>query len=536
MSVLIKNIQQIMEDSMKANNIPGAAVAVIKNHEIILSEGFGRTNVEDWGVPVNSDTLFRIASVSKLFTGTIMMMLVEKGLIDLDKPVQYYVPWFTAADQELSKLITIRMLLSHSSGLPTGGELSFRYKESGLYHYMKDVVPTLSILFHPGTAYSYGNHALNIAGFVAEQVTNKSFESLMQEMLFDPLEMNQTTYNPLIAMTYPLALPHNRDVNGNLSISHRFFDNSASYPSYYAFSSIQDLSQFALMHLQDGVYQKKRLISSDSVHEMRSQQSKWHTLTNGGCGITFFKETKDDIDRYWHYGQYSYHYSSQFILVPEKGIAVIALANGENIFQAGYEIIDELLKEESKGENTSIQPNATELINWDHFTGTYLHSYYGLFDISYVTGKAILKYNERQFELSPYNQDTYLAKDDDGNTVFTVGFRTPTEEQSIKSIMVNSNACPEYKTAYTPNVNDWIHWQGTYSDGDDTYEVLVQGETLMIKDIQNRKEMVTSALESNKFLTKEYGLVSFIEINQHTILEFGNAWRFPKQNASVLSY
>jgi hypothetical protein len=427
------------------------------------------------------------------------------------------------------------MLLSHSSGLPTGGELSFHYKESGLYHYMRDVVPTLPILFHPGTAYSYGNHGLNIAGFVAEQVTNKSFESLMQEMLFDPLEMTQTTYNPLKAMTYPLALPHNRDGNGNLAISHRFFDNSASYPSYYAFSSIQDLCKFAMIHLQDGMYQNKPLLHSSSINEMRSQQSKWYTVTNGGCGITFFKETKDGIDRYWHYGQYSYHYSSQFILIPEKGIAVIALANGENIFQAGYEIVDELLKEKCKDENKSVHVPSFREPDWHSIKGTYLHSYYGLFDISYVTGKAFLKHNEKQFELSPYTQDTYLAKDHDGNTVFTVGLPTTTEEQTIKCIMINSNACPEFKKVYSPNPNDWMNWEGTYSDRDDSYEVLIKGENLIIRDLQNHKELVAQALDTNLFLTKEYGLVSFIEINKIITLEFGYAWRFPKQNSCTLS-
>jgi CubicO group peptidase (beta-lactamase class C family) len=92
--------------------------------------------------------------------------------------------------------------------------VSFFYKESGLYDYMREVVPTLPVLFAPGSAYSYGNHALNIAGFVAETVTGVKFADLMQEMLFDPLEMTQTTYHPLRAMTHPLALPHNREADG----------------------------------------------------------------------------------------------------------------------------------------------------------------------------------------------------------------------------------------------------------------------------------------------------------------------------------
>jgi CubicO group peptidase (beta-lactamase class C family) len=123
MSNSIETINRIIENSMNINTIPGASVAVMKDGELIFSQGFGMTTIENWGAPIRPDTLFRIASVSKLFTGTVMMMLVEKGLIDLDKTVQHNVPWFTAADPELSKRITIRMLLSHSSGLPTGDDV-----------------------------------------------------------------------------------------------------------------------------------------------------------------------------------------------------------------------------------------------------------------------------------------------------------------------------------------------------------------------------------------------------------------------------
>jgi CubicO group peptidase (beta-lactamase class C family) len=528
MSELLDNIKHIIQKSMKENNIPGAAVAVIQNHEIILSEGFGRTTVEEWGSPIRKDTLFRIASVSKLFTGTVIMMLVEKGHIDLDEPVQSYVPWFTTADPELSKLMTIRMLLSHSSGLPTGGALSFHYKENGLYHYMKEVVPTLPVLFYPGTAYSYGNHGLNIAGFVAEQVTKKSFAELMQEMLFDPLGMTQTTYHPLKAMTFPFAMPHERSEDG-MAVSHQFFDNSASYPSYYAFSSIEDLSRFALMQLKNGVFNNKQILSSSSVSEMRTQQSKWYTPTDAGCGITFFRETKNGTERFWHYGQYSHQYSSQFILVPEKGLAVIALANGENIFQAGYEIVDEMLKELKTEAASEITPISKQP-DWNYYNGSFLHSYYGLFHLDCTSERAFIEHNEQSFELTPFNEDTYFAKDPQGETRFTIGFPQITEEQTIKTIMVNSQACPEFNGTYTPNPEEWNCWKGIYSDGRESYEVRIDEDFLIITDLQSGRDLEGQAIAKNLFLTREFGLVDFIEIAGVVTLEFGYAWRFQKKS------
>ncbi|MHC0036626.1 serine hydrolase domain-containing protein [Pseudoneobacillus sp. C159] len=525
MSFLQDNIESIIEKSMESNRIPGAAFAVIQNNEIILSKGFGRTTLEEWGTPVGPNTLFRIASVSKLFTGTVMMMLVEKGLIDLDKTVQDYIPWFTTADPERSKLITIRMLLSHSSGLPTGGGLSFHYNESALLEYMKEVVPTLPILFDPGTAYSYGNHALNIAGFVATQVTNKPFATLIQEMLFDPLEMTQTTYQPLRAMTQSLALAHEHDQNGKLVPAQQFFDNAASYPSYYAFSSIADLIKFAQFHLNEGLYQNNQILQASSIKEMRSEQSKWYNLSDGGCGITFFKETKDGITRFWHYGQYSHQYSSQFILVPEKGIAVIALANGENIFQAGYEIVDELLKQEKSPRQEELQTN-DEIPNLANYQATYLHSYYGLFQLDQEGENWNLIHDGQAYELTPYRNDIFVCKDEQGQIRFTVGFP---KFQTQKCLMINSSACPEFVQDYQWNPEDWKAWQGRYDDGRESYEVYIEENQFIIQEQPTNKRFVGQAIKHNQFLTKEYGLIRFIDVHGQTNLEFGYAWRYPKQ-------
>lgn len=529
-----ENINKIIQNSIQSNNLPAAAFAILQNNEVTLSQGYGKTNIEDWSTPVTENTLFRIASVSKLFTGTVIMMLVEKGLIDLDRPVQHYVPWFVTADAERSKKMTVRMLVTHSSGLPTGGDVSFFYKETGLHDYMREVVPTLPVLFAPGSAYSYGNHALNIAGFVAETVTGVKFADLMQEMLFDPLEMTQTTYHPLRAMTQPLALPHDRDAEGNLTVAKQFFDNSASYPSYYAFSSIKDLTNFALMHLHDGMFNGKQHLSAASIQEMRKQQSKWYTTNNGGSGITFFKETKDGIERFWHYGQYSYQYSSQFILIPEKGIAVIALANGENIFQAGYEIVDELLKDEPKHMEPSAQPNLMDEIDGKAYVGTFLHSYHGLFTISEFSGQLFLKHRENTYEMKRQTSAIYSAQDNKGNNVFSVGFPPLAANHADRCIVVDTKACPQFELSYTPNPSDWQEFIGTYSDGTESYEVEISDDTVVIKDVQNNKELIGHAIERSRFLTRDYGLVSFIDINGVLTLEFDYAWRYPKREKDAL--
>lgn len=149
--------------------------------------------------------------------------------------------------------------------------------------------------------------------------------------------------------------------------------------------------------------------------------------------------------------------------------------------------------------------------------------------------KITLEDNEQKYELTHYRSDTYLAKNEQGNTMLTIDFPTPTATQTTKCIVVNSRACPEFIRGYEPNPPDWGNWEGKYSEGKETYDVFVQGEFLVIKDYQTNYDLVGRAIERNRFMTKEYGLVSFIEVKNTITLEFDHAWRYPKQNAIVAS-
>ncbi|MDZ5471439.1 serine hydrolase domain-containing protein [Bacillus sp. 31A1R] len=525
----MKNIESMINKYMQENQVPGTAVTIIKEKQVWLSKGFGKTNVEEWGADVSEQTLFRIASVSKLLTGTMIMMLVEKGLIDLDEPIRTYVPWFTTDSEEYSKLVTMRMLLCHSTGLPTGGLPSGYKDEKGLYLYMKEVVPTLTQHFYPGTAYSYSNHGVNIAGFVAETVTQKPFATLMEELIYKPLEMKQTTYSLLKAATYPLALPHNKDAEGNLQIIHELYENTSNYPCSYAYSSIKDLSNFAMLHLNNGLFNGKRLLEESSIEEMRTMQAKWYNKTNGGCGISFFQEVKDGIKRFWHYGQFNDNFTSQFILVPEKGMAVIVLANGDQAFQLGYDIVDELLKDEKVEKEDWIQ--VTDRFLWKDFEGTYLHGYWGIMEIS----NGYLKHNDNKYELIPFNDDSYIAINENGDHKFIIGFPELTPDQQ-KVVMINSRNCSIITLGYQPNPSDWENLEGAYSDEIETYKVWIKdSSTLMIKDYQTGQDIEAQAILSNQFLTKEYGHVGFIEINGVMNIEFDFAWRNPRISNEVFA-
>jgi CubicO group peptidase (beta-lactamase class C family) len=117
----IYKLEQRIEEQMQATHVPGLALAIVKDQEVMYARGFGVTSVEDAGLAVTPQTLFRIGSVTKSLTGTMIMRLVEQGKLDLDKPVKAYIDRFTLSEQRAAEQVTLRMLLSHTSGLPTRG-------------------------------------------------------------------------------------------------------------------------------------------------------------------------------------------------------------------------------------------------------------------------------------------------------------------------------------------------------------------------------------------------------------------------------
>ncbi len=113
-------MEQLIETHMKETYVPGLAMAIVQDQQVVYARGFGVTSVEDGGLPVTPQTLFRIGSTTKPLTGTAIMRLVEAGKLDLDEPIKTYIDWFTLPDKQAATSITTRMLLSHTAGMPPG--------------------------------------------------------------------------------------------------------------------------------------------------------------------------------------------------------------------------------------------------------------------------------------------------------------------------------------------------------------------------------------------------------------------------------
>ena len=169
---------------MKAQQIPGLSLAVIKNSEIVLARGYGFANVEHQ-VPVKPETIFQSGSVGKQFTATAVMMLVEEGKLSLDDKITRY---FTDGPESWNK-ITVRHLLTHTSGMtdyPDDFDMRRDYTEDELVQRIKAV----PLAFQPGEKWSYSNLAYVMLGVLIHKVSGKFYGDFLQERVFKPLGMS----------------------------------------------------------------------------------------------------------------------------------------------------------------------------------------------------------------------------------------------------------------------------------------------------------------------------------------------------------
>ncbi len=233
-------IDEYIQAVMTKKQIPGLSVAVVREGEPLLMKGYGIANLEH-SVSATEKTVYEIASVGKTFTATVVMMLAEEGIIELDKAIANYIDNLPPAWHS----VTLRHILSHQSGIPnyTNAENYWNITRLDLTKAeILALVKNLPLKFQPGEYVSYDNTGYYLLGMMLEKITNKSYGDLMQERLFKPLGMNSTRMNnpqeivPHRASGY--RLPNNRLINKP------YYSPSVTYSAGGQLSSIEDMVKY----------------------------------------------------------------------------------------------------------------------------------------------------------------------------------------------------------------------------------------------------------------------------------------------------
>lgn len=499
----VHRLEQRIAAEMKAAGVPGLALALVHRQEVVYARSFGTTSVEDGGAPVTPHTLFRIASTTKPLVGTAVMRLVEAGTLDLERPLSAYVPWLRFSQPGMEDRLTLRHLLSHTSGLPQlRGDLDSR-DPGALATFVREKLPDYPLLVPPGRLWLYSGAGIALAAFVAEVASGMAFPDLMRRLVFDPLDMPRTTFDPLVAMTFPFAQAHTADADGTLRVEHRLVANTIFDPAGGAMSTALDLANFAILHLNQGRFRGRQLLSPESVRTMHMPIVSLWTLAEEGYGLTFATERYKGVRLVRHNGGGLASYASGFYLAPDEEMAVVLLANGDRPMAILRHLLDQLFELPAQSEMPrAIAPDHTA---WPRYVGTYLGIYTGLATIQIVDDQLILDLNGESFPLSMREPDLYFAQRSGGGSLISVGF-LPEAEGPTRFLVLNDSPCERIGPpgAIAPDPAAWAAYAGTYvapeaaTLREDTYVVRVEGERLMFHP-RHDKAFPCIALDDTRF-------------------------------------
>jgi len=276
-----EEVRSVLQSLVDGKAIPGAVTIVATKDEILDYEAVGFADIEE-KIPMQKDALFMIASQTKTMTAVAFMILVDEGKVSLDDPVSKYIPEFAELkvkneDTSLTRPkteILIHHLLSHSGGLnkqcPAVKRDDMMTLEARIKEYLK-----MPLVAEPNTKHIYSRPSLTTVGYLIEIISGKSYNEFMQERIFNPLEMKNTTFTPSLEnqKRLPTAYRANSDKTDFeiQKLSHsRPLENPARQPvpSGSIFSDAMDLTNFCQMLAGKGVYKGKRILSEKSVELM----------------------------------------------------------------------------------------------------------------------------------------------------------------------------------------------------------------------------------------------------------------------------
>lgn len=311
----------IMPLQLAREDIAGAVVLVVKDGKVLFAKGYGYADVGK-KTPVTPDgTLFRPGSVSKLFTWTAVMQLVEQGKLDLDRDVNDYLDFKIPATYP--KPITLRNIMTHTSGFEETVKDMWLSKPSEIVpigDYVKAHVPAR--IFPPGVTPAYSNYATTVAGYIVQRVSGEPFDDYIERHILFPLGMQHSTFRqPLPPNLEPMMS------NGYAVASEpaKPFELVEPAPAGSSSMTAMDISHFMLAHLQDGKYENVQILRPETAQLMHSRQFANLPEMNA-MAFGFYEETRSGHRIIGHGGDTLY-FHSDLHLIPDAGVGFFVAYN-----------------------------------------------------------------------------------------------------------------------------------------------------------------------------------------------------------------
>jgi CubicO group peptidase (beta-lactamase class C family) len=442
----MKGFRDFVDEMLAVWKTPGVAVAVVKDGEVVLGEGFGFRNLEE-KLPVTAETLFAIGSCTKAFTAMTMGILVDEGKLDWDKPVRNYLPTFKMHDIFTSERMTPRDLVCHRSGLPRHDWMWYNSPRtrSEIFDRLQYLEPNTDFR----STWNYQNIMFMTAGYLVGQIAGSDWETFTQQRILNPLSMKNTNFSVRTTQeTINYAQPYIKKQDDIIKIPFRNCDTIG--PTGSINSNVVDMAQWLILNLGKGKYADKTIVSEGNLSQIHAPQMivpeplKYKEILYRSYGMG------------WWIGSYRGHlliehdggadgFSAMTSFMPQENIGVVVLSNlgvflpniltiqvydrllesdvisWSERFKKDY---DEILGAIEKGNAKAIasrKPDTKPSHPLADYVGDFEHPGYGIVSVRLDGDELKISMNEMTFPLPHYHYDIFEMVVDEG---FKVSFFT----------------------------------------------------------------------------------------------------------------
>jgi len=432
----LSGFEDIVQKGLKGLNVPGVAVAVIVEDEVVLAEGYGYRNI-DKEKPMTADTLLAIGSSSKAFTTFAMGSLADKGKLDWEEPVRTYIPWFRLYDPFASEHLTPRDLVTHRSGLPRHDLVWYNNDESS----RKELVQKLAYLKPTAdlrTRFQYNNLMFLTAGYLVEVLTGKTWENAIRALVLNPLEMKRTNFSVNDSQKDPdHALPY-RESKGKIERI-PFRNITTVGPAGAINSSVNEMARWVMVHLNHGKNKGKQILNPQTVEDMHLAHMPTGStpvlaeVTPASYGMGWFVDNYRGHSRVHHGGNID-GFSALISFFPKDGIGFVVLANknGTSLPELlvrhaadlilGYEKnwLTEAIKQKEKGkemDKEAREKKSTRQVKGTNpahslnaYEGLYMHPGYGSLSVFLKKENLNFIFNDITTPLKHWHYETFNSQ------------------------------------------------------------------------------------------------------------------------------
>ncbi len=314
-------LERLVADGMARYHVPGVAIGIIHDGASEAA-GFGVTSVDD-PLPVDADTLFQIASISKTITATTLMRLVERGSLDLAAPVRRYLPAFQLADEDVAARATLRHLVTHTSGWEGDCFEDFGQGDDALARYVA-AMRGLEQVTPLGEVWHYSNSSFALLGRLIEVATGATYEAAVRELVLAPLGLTRSCFSAAEAITHRVAAGH-VIVDERPVVARPWAFPRATTPAGGIVSTVHDLLRYARFHLGDGrADDGTRLLTADALARMRAPLAE--ADLGRSIGIAWFLRDIAGV-RFAFHGGVAIGQQGILMLAPERSFAIAVQTN-----------------------------------------------------------------------------------------------------------------------------------------------------------------------------------------------------------------